>query len=239
MLLAQMTGNENTIGISIAFVIMVVIMLWFIIGGKGKWWMKMPLIGFGLYISVVIWSSMNGLLGWATPSDLPDKFRAHWMVVEEPEEGKEGGIYVWADDITNNKDEQTEEDLSWSDKYIKPYIFPLHDMTDNGPRVYKIPYSRELHEQASQIQQFIMKGGVYRGTMKGEGIPGKGKGKGKGEGQGEGEGKGEGKGKGKGPGDMSQEQVPHFYQLPPPKFPPKNEFMNNQQETQRPKTLWD
>jgi hypothetical protein len=27
-----------------------------------------------------------------------------------------------------------------------------------------------------------------------------------------------------GGGSLSQEQVPHFYQLPPPRFPPKNEF---------------
>jgi|GEM_PF-1178190 hypothetical protein len=234
------SGNENTIGISIAFIIMIVIMLWFIIGGKGQWWMKVPLIGFGVYISVVIWFAMNGLLGWATPSQLPDKFRVHWIVVEEPDdEENNGGIYVWADDISKKKEEEIKE-LSWADKYMKPYVLPLHNMTDNGPRVYKIPYNRELHKQSRDIQKFLMEGGVYRGTMKGEGLPGKGGQKGQGQGQGEGgEGRdGKGKGKGKGPGDMSQEQVPHFYQLPPPKFPPKNEFMS-QPEPQRPESLWD
>ena len=64
-LLAAVSGNPETIGISIAFIILIVVMLWFVIGGKGKWWMKVPVIGFGLYISITMWFAMNGLLGWA------------------------------------------------------------------------------------------------------------------------------------------------------------------------------
>ena len=84
-LLAAVSGNAETIGISIAFIILIVVMLWFVIGGKGKWWMKVPVIGFGLYISITMWFAMNGLLGWPTPSELPDKFRLHWVVIEEPD----------------------------------------------------------------------------------------------------------------------------------------------------------
>ena len=227
-LLAAVSGNAETIGISIAFIILIVVMLWFVIGGKGKWWMKVPVIGFGLYISITMWFAMIGLLGWPTPSELPEKFRLHWVVIEEPDKNdpNSGGIYVWAEDITG-KGSQKKEDPTWVDQYVKPYVLPLHGYSDdNGPRVYKLPYSRELHEQSMGIRGFLMKGGVYRGSMRGDGLPGEGNGNGEGNGQGR-DGQGEGRPGGRG-GSLSQEQVPHFYQLPPPKFPPKNEFGRQQ-----------
>ena len=125
---------------------------------------------------------------------------------------------------SENQGSQEKEDPTWVDQYVKPYVLPLHGYSDdNGPRVYKLPYSRELHEQSMGIRGFLMEGGVYRGSMRGDGLPGEG-GQGNGQGNGQGrDGRGEGRPGGRG-GSLSQEQVPHFYQLPPPKFPPKNEF---------------
>ena len=42
----------------------------------------------GLY--VVAWQAHQGLLGWATPESLPDRFRLHWVTVDEPDKASGG-----------------------------------------------------------------------------------------------------------------------------------------------------
>jgi len=189
--------DMGTFGIAFALLVNVALLLWFVIGAKGYWWIKVPVIAVTLFLSIGIWSSVNDLLGWATSEPMPEKFQVHWIVIDEPnsKEGDPGAIFVWATDLNPQP----------SDWWI------FHSMDDSGePRAHKMPYSRQLHEQSQAIMQIIKKGGQFKGTMKGPpGKPGK-----------PGEGK---KGKpGKKSGSFSKEQVPMFYQLPPPKFPKKN-----------------
>jgi len=181
-------------------------LLWFVIGAKGKWWLKVPVIAITLMFSVFIWGVINNLLGWPTNQDLPNKYRLHWAVVEEPgiKHNKDGAIFL----LCSNLD--TKE---------RKRIVLGHKVKTQSPRLYEIPYSKEAHKQIQGLKAKLRKGMVVtmgRGMKGGKG--GKGKGKGKGRGR-----KGKGKsGNGEGGGSFSGESpTPLGYELPPPKYPDK------------------
>ena len=205
----------ETVGIPIAFVVISSILLWFVIGSKGNWFVKVCVIAATLLFSLVIWNSLEGIQGWPTKDELPAKFLLHWaVVVEDNKDTKEpGAIYLWVKDV------EEKENANWFS------ILPK-DIT-KSPRVYKIPYSRKTHEQLQKAIEGIKKGKRYVGENKGKGEIGE-EGEGK-EGKGKGkDGKGkdgypkDGKGKdGNGEFDFSQEQDLIFHELPPSLLPPK------------------
>ena len=45
----------ETIGIPVAFILLTILILWVIIGIKGKWWIKSCLISLTLYFSIGLW----------------------------------------------------------------------------------------------------------------------------------------------------------------------------------------
>jgi len=205
----------DTFGIPAAFVIIATLTLWIVIGSKGWWWAKGIVVAIAILFSVSLWHSLAGLEGWPTEQSMPQKFEIKWIVVEEPNNktGSEGQILIWARDLEPLLKE-------------KSSIPILHNKeASNEPRLHKLPYTRELHEQAMKIQKKIGAGGKFYGEMSKDGMKGKGKGDGKG-GKGKGKGgkgpKGEGNGEGTGDGgDLSNEQDPIFHELPPPHFPQK------------------
>jgi len=189
--------NLGTFGIAFALLISVLLLLWFVIGSRGQWWLKVPVIAATMFLSIGIWYSVNDLLGWPTADSLPTKFQIHWIVIEEPNKktGDEGSIYIWASDLNPQPNGE---------------LWKFHSMDDSGePRAHRMPYSRKLHEQSIAIMQIIKKGGQFKGTMKKPGELDSKSGKKKGK-------------PGKRGGDFSKEQTPMFYQLPPPNFPVKN-----------------
>ena len=82
-------------------------------------------------------------MGWPTDDKLPPKFLLHWAVIQEPDVklGDEGSIYVWARPISESEIEHKE----WND-----YLLSFYD-GKSEPRAYRIPYSRELHEQTQKV----------------------------------------------------------------------------------------
>ena len=219
----------DTIGIPVAFVIISAILLWFVIGSKGNWLLKAVVIAATLCFSLGMWNSVEGLQGWPTKEPLPAKFLLHWAVIEEGNKQTDtpGNIYLWVEDMADKN-----ENPNW-------FSFLPKQMTDK-PRVYKVPYSRAVHEQLQKAMEGMKKGKRFVGENK-NGKIGNGEGEGK-DGKGEG---GKGKGKGydkpgqgkKGPGgefDFSQEQDIVFHELPPAKLPPKDEEDFEQQQQNNP-----
>ena len=204
----------ETIGIPLAFIIFITLILWFIIGTKGQWWLKIFAITISLYASLGIWQSTTGILGWPTVERMPQKFQIHWIVIDEPPNHNcseksscevcksKGSIYVFAEDLCPKKEKS----------FMDLVMLKLSEAQES-PRLYKMPYSKSLHKKADQINKLIRKGGKYFGTLGGEGD-------GKGD-KGPGMGKKPGNGKKGGGFDFSMEQEPMFYDLPPPKFPEK------------------
>ena len=193
----------QTFAIPLTFIIISSMALWIIIGCKGWWWLKALTVVVALWFSAFLWGSLNTIKGWATTDPVPDKYELKWVVIKEPNKKTEhpGAIYLWMIDL-NAKDK------------------------DKGtPRVYEVPYSKELHQQAVNAMGKIGKGGKFFGSKNGKGI-------GKGDGEGEGSGgkglgrKGKGKGqKGAGGGMSENTDAFRLYELPPPSYPQK--FLEN------------
>lgn len=225
-----MTGNIETLGIPLAFLGMITLIMWYIIGGRGKWWLKVPIIAVTGYLSLGLWYSMNGLLGWPTNTSPPEKFQAHWIVVQPPkhDDPDSGEIFLWATDLQPDKSSKFDSNVpSW----LEEVLVPFHSKhKENEPRLYSVPYNKELHKQSNQIiEEYLKKGRPFMGTMKEPAEGGKGQGE-KGEGESRGQGNGrpgpqgeQSQGEGRGQGSFSRDDAPPpmFYKLPPPKFPDK------------------
>jgi hypothetical protein len=186
------------------------LLLWFVVGAKGLWWLKVPVITVTLLFSILIWGIVGNLMGWATSDELPSKYRVHWIVVEEPgfKHNRSGAIYVLGKDLAPKEDRR---------------IILGRQINFHSPRLYQIPYSRQAHEQAQKIKGKLRKGMTVtmgRGQGKGEGGAGGKGGEGKG---GKSKFPGQGKGsKGDGSGSFSgKSPTPLGYELPPASYPDK------------------
>jgi hypothetical protein len=213
--------DYNAVGIPVAFLLLAAMGLWLIIFAKGYWWLKCIFIAFVLYFSLAMWASLSQLSGWPTDVGMPDNFLVHAILVEEPSKSnlkEKGAIYMWASEIDENHNIKKKEIDSW----LLPFVSRKNA---SEPRVYRLPYSEELHEQARQISKMLKAGKsvVGKGKKIGDGEEGE-------EGDGDGKGKGKGKGKGrqyggklgKGNGNsFSQRQEFMFYELPPFMMPDK------------------
>jgi hypothetical protein len=211
----------DAVGLTMMFVIFSTLLLWIVIGAKGWWLLKLPVIAATLYFGIAVWYSVDSYLGWPSTQYPPRQFQLHWALVNEPAKGGNdpGGIYLWLSKMKHEDDKKIEK--TWE----KWFTWLGYEQDTQSPRVYIVPYSRPLHEQMQKAQEMLKKGRKIIGEfVPGEpgqvGEEGDGKGKGKG-GKGKGNGKGkEGQGTGyngdnKGLGDWN------FYELPPPKFPEK------------------
>lgn len=197
---------NSTYGIPIACITFAILLLWLLIGAKGHWILKMLITTFSLYFFACLWSSLNGLLGWPTEENvLNKKIQILWMDIKEPNKktGNLGAIYVWAKHLNSIETHDWILDFNYK-------------QSENESRLYKLPYSRDMHKQAIQMMQMIASGEKVYGEMK-DGKKSSESGKSK---HGE---KGEGK-EGGDQGSLSQEQEMMFHQLPPPHFQEKDEI---------------
>jgi len=220
-----MTVNPfNTVGLSVMFVLFAVLILWYIIGSRGWWWIKMPVIAGTLYFGLAVWYSVDSYLGWAAYHDPPRKFFVEWMVVDEPDKvtGDPGSIHIMLSKMEHAEDM---DGITWQDDYL---AIIGYQGNEEEPRLFVRPYSRGLHKAASKVNQLRKKGKKVVGEFKDGKFGASGEG-GEGEG-GLGTGRGrmtlnavpphDGKGKGyegdnQGMGDFI------FYELPTPNYQPK------------------
>ena len=140
-------GTLGNMEVTLIYVILSIVLLWFVIGAKGKWTIKMFAIFATLMFSLNIERSLENLHGWPSSQDLPDKFMVHWVLVKEPNDSlnKDGGVYLWVNDIS----EAAQEKRTW--KFFE-------DSDDSEPRVYLLPYSIERHEMAIKMKGRLLAG---------------------------------------------------------------------------------
>lgn len=184
------------LGIILYFLLVSIALLWLFAGIKGKERIKfvfIVLLQFGVYLLV---SGIYGLMGWPVDGDLPDKFQIHQVLVVEPREDNDGGIYVWA----TNLDPRHQTSL-----FGKIVGFSVDS---RSPRGFRIEYSKEMHKQMEKLRQELQKGNVAVG-VKSKKPPRKGE---------------EGEGEKDGDGSLSNEQEFEVHSLPrgfvPDKDPP-------------------
>ncbi len=184
------------------FCIIMCILLWFIIAGKGYWWIKTVMVPVCIWFSIAISVSMPSMLGWPSQSELPYKYELFSAKVVNPSltNGSDGCIFLWIGDI---------------DPLDGYSIFELYRYDKYYPRGHKIPYTKEMHKKIQKAQKLLKQGRRVMGTnpngagkSKGQGKKGKIKGK-KGNGQG-------------GLGEEGDPSVgPKFYIMPPVDMPEK------------------
>lgn len=127
------------------------ILLWFIIGSKGKWIIKTLVTLVCLFYSVLVWLSLHTYLGWPSKEQLPDNYVVYWAQVQEPDPNCEGAIFVWLCELDS-----------------KNYSYEIlgYDNKIGEPRVHQIDYSKSLHKNIQNMIEDIKKGSVYIGVKK-------------------------------------------------------------------------
>lgn len=184
----------------IFLLVIVILLLWSVVGARGRWGLKLLFILVIPLSTVVVWSSLRSYLGWPTNEELPARFLIYWAIVDEPDQQTEdpGSIYFWV--------------------RARQYpVVPLgkffgYRYDPNAPRGYWLPYSRKLHEQIAGMQSEFREGRPVVGENKGLG---KGEKEGKVGHEGDRD-KGTGNPYGAAEGDIN------LYRLPPVQLPAKD-----------------
>ena len=193
--------------VTIFFLVLMSILLWSIIGGRGHWTIKGLIIPFCAWYSIAIGVTIVSVFGWPADSQVPEKFEVHYILVQPPSKqtGSDGNIYLWLIDF-ENKDEFS--------------LFNLYNSIEGEPRAFRVEYSKRLHQKLNGVLEGLRKGQRFMGE-RGKGIGALGNGDGKGKGKGQGKGKGT-KGGDVGGGDEGDDSVGmKFYRLPPVIMYPK------------------
>jgi hypothetical protein len=112
--------------IPIGFALLGGLLLWFVIGSRGRWWLKLPTIAVTSLFTFAVWNALDSFSGWPTAENPPAHALLVASTVDEPR-----AIYVWlvppdAPGLLRYRPERSE------------------------PRAYRLPYSRQLHEQVDR-----------------------------------------------------------------------------------------
>ncbi|MGD9239804.1 MAG: hypothetical protein PVG69_07255 [Desulfobacterales bacterium] len=137
------------IGLSIAFVIISAIVLWFSIRTPGQIIIKAILIPATVWYGLVLYYSVPNLMGWPISQSIPDNSQVLAIRIKEPDpkQNDPGAIYFWVNIKPDSKSpEQTVKAL------LNPQsVFSYNSRTQ--PRAYQLPYSREMHKAIVEAQR--------------------------------------------------------------------------------------
>lgn len=120
--------------LAVAFVLLAALLLWFVIGSRGAWWLKLPVIAGTCAFTFAVWDALDSFDGWATGQALPARAVFVSGVVDEPD-----AIYLWL---------------------IAPTEPGVLGYRPQGaePRAYRLPYTRPLHERVDRGNQLTRRG---------------------------------------------------------------------------------
>ena len=140
--------------IYIAFLLLYALLLWFIIGARGKWWLKLALIVVVPTFTFFVWKGLNTFSGWPTSQEAPKAsvYVYGYVIEPDPTQHLKGAVYVWlipAKSASGTFDYKPKE---------------------GEPRAYKLRSSRQLEGQVQAANR-----AVANGQEVGFGKPGGGK----------------------------------------------------------------
>ncbi len=141
------------LGLTVAFMIVGSILLYFVINSKSHVLLKAAVITIVLWYGLVMFYTPPRLMGWPTYQDLPDESRIIYVLVREPRKDDAGGIYL----LLMNVGDGT--------KSLVQQINPKHIFdysSKNTPRLYKIAYSREFHKNLEKAKRKAGRGGIIK-----------------------------------------------------------------------------
>jgi len=156
-------------GLSLAFAIISALFLYFIIGSNMKVVVKAVIIPIVIWFTLVLYFTPQKLMGWPTPAEPPDGSVIILPIIKEPSGGSKGFIDMLV--IVRNESKQ-----SLIDQLDAKNVFSYR--ADNTPRLYRLPYDRNMHKDLLEAQKAIKKRGGFMTYSRHKGKPGSSKGKG-------------------------------------------------------------
>lgn len=137
------------IGLSVAFVIISAIVLWFSIRTPGKIIIKAMLIPVTVWYGLVLYYSVPNLMGWPISESIPENSQVLAVRIKEPDPklNDPGAIYLWVDIKPGSKNSEQTLKAQLNPKSIFSYS------SKTQPRAYQLPYSRKLHKAIVEAQR--------------------------------------------------------------------------------------
>lgn len=207
--------------LSLLLILLFVLGFWIVKGSPAPFSIKVVSITLFFSFCVMMAATLDSSMGWSAigkpGKNIPEIVTIRNIVIREPNPSLsfDGSIYLLLD-MTENKTDST--------------LLRLFGHIPEGvePRLYRLPYSRSLHEQLQKsVIPRLLKGQTVTGRLK-KGPRGEDEGEGEFDGEGDGNGHGRsGRGRnGQGPGGNgnggdNRDTEFHFYNLPPSELIPK------------------
>ena len=138
-------------GVTILYVLLMVLLSWSIIGIKGRWITKGLFMAIAIWFSVTLYYSFHNFMGWPTEETINTQHsQLIWFQIKEPSKVSNypGAIYLWLREIPESEKiegltlKQLSDPMVW-------FIYPDED----APRAYKIPYSKERHKKLREAAE--------------------------------------------------------------------------------------
>jgi hypothetical protein len=120
--------------IAIGFALLGGLVLWFVVGSRGAWWLKLPVIVVTTMFTFVVWHALDSFSGWPTDATPPARAVLVSSMVDEP-----NAIYVWLIGYDGGG----------------AFGYRPHDLE---PRGYKLPYTRALHAEIDRASALARQG---------------------------------------------------------------------------------
>ena len=138
-------------GLTILYVLIMILLSWTIIGIKGRWITKGLLMAITIWFSVTLYYSFHNFMGWPTEETINTQHsQLIWFQVKEPSKvsNHPGVIYLWLRAISPP---EKLEGLTLKQLSNPMVWFTYPDET--APRAYKIPYTKKRHKKLREAAE--------------------------------------------------------------------------------------
>ena len=132
-------------GVTILYVLLMVLLSWSIIGIKGRWITKGLFMAIAIWFSVTLYYSFHNFMGWPSEETISTQYsQLIWFQIKEPSKvsNHPGAIYLWVREISTSEKIEGLTLKQLSDPMIW-FTYP----DETVPRAYKISYTKEAHKK--------------------------------------------------------------------------------------------
>jgi hypothetical protein len=131
------------VGAVALFLVLALLLLSLNLTSLWKWWIKAAAIVVTLGAVVVLYFTMTGLVGWASPGQMPKRFGLIATRIVEPDKlsNLPGAIYLWIEEVDDRQ------------------------IVIGPPRAFEVPYKVEIATEVATAQQQIEGGGKVLGQF--------------------------------------------------------------------------
>ena len=143
-------------GITILYVLLMVLLSWSIIGIKGRWITKGLFMAIAIWFSITLYHSFHNFMGWPTEETINTKYsQLIWFQIKEPSKvsNHPGAIYLWVREIP---EPEKLEGLALNQLTNPMVWFTYPDET--VPRAYKLAYTKKRHKKLREAVEARKKG---------------------------------------------------------------------------------